>query len=50
MSNQDPLKPNDTAALMEQLSTLMNIESQTPAPVVAERAGQPERAGVGRGA
>lgn len=29
MSNQDPLKPNDTTALMEQLSTLMNIESQT---------------------
>lgn len=29
MSNQDPLKPNDTTALMEQLSTLMNIESQS---------------------
>ncbi|QQE11194.1 hypothetical protein JD969_17105 [Planctomycetota bacterium] len=26
--NQDPFEPNDTAAVMEQLSSLMNIESQ----------------------
>lgn len=29
LSNQDPFKPNDTQALLEQLSSLRNIESQT---------------------
>lgn len=29
MSNQDPFKPNDTAAILEQLSSLRNIESQS---------------------
>ncbi len=29
LSNQDPLAPNDTQALLEQLSSLRNIESQT---------------------
>ncbi len=28
LSNQDPLKPTDSTALMEQLSSLRNIESQ----------------------
>ncbi len=28
LSNQDPLAPNDTQALLEQLSSLRNIESQ----------------------
>lgn len=28
LSNQDPLAPNDTAAILEQLSSLRNIESQ----------------------
>lgn len=29
LSNQDPLAPNDTAAILEQLSSIRNIESQT---------------------
>ena len=29
LKNQDPMKPQDTGALMEQLSSLRNIESQT---------------------
>ncbi|MCC6681703.1 MAG: hypothetical protein IT445_12450 [Phycisphaeraceae bacterium] len=29
LSNQDPLAPNDTAKLLEQLSSLRNIESQS---------------------
>lgn len=29
LSNQDPLAPNDTQALLEQISSLRNIESQT---------------------
>lgn len=29
LSNQDPFKPNDSAALLEQLSSLRNIESQS---------------------
>lgn len=29
LKNQDPMKPQDTTALMEQLSSLRNIESQT---------------------
>lgn len=29
LSNQDPFKPNDTAQILEQLSSLRNIESQT---------------------
>jgi len=29
LSNQDPLAPNDTTAILEQLSSLRNIESQT---------------------
>jgi len=29
MSNQDPLEPTDTTAILEQLSSLRNIESQT---------------------
>jgi len=29
MSNQDPFKPNDTSQILEQLSSLRNIESQT---------------------
>lgn len=29
MSNQDPLAPNDTAAILEQLSSIRNIETQT---------------------
>lgn len=28
LSNQDPLAPNDTAAILEQLSSIRNIESQ----------------------
>lgn len=28
LSNQDPLKPNDTAAILEQLSSIRSIESQ----------------------
>jgi flagellar basal-body rod modification protein FlgD len=28
LSNQDPLKPTDSSALMEQMSSLRNIESQ----------------------
>lgn len=28
MTNQDPFQPNDSAAVMEQLSSLRNIESQ----------------------
>ena len=28
LTNQDPLQPNDTAAVLEQLSSLRNIESQ----------------------
>lgn len=28
MTNQDPFEPNDSAAVMEQLSSLRNIESQ----------------------
>lgn len=29
LSNQDPLAPNDTAAILEQLSSIRNIETQT---------------------
>lgn len=29
LSNQDPLAPNDTAAILEQLSSIRNIEAQT---------------------
>lgn len=29
LANQDPLEPNDTNAILEQLSSLRNIESQT---------------------
>lgn len=29
LANQDPLAPNDTTAILEQLSSLRNIESQT---------------------
>lgn len=29
LSNQDPLQPNDTTKLLEQLSSLRNIESQS---------------------
>ena len=29
LSNQDPLAPSDTAAILEQLSSIRNIESQT---------------------
>ena len=29
LTNQDPLQPNDTTKLMEQLSSLRNIESQS---------------------
>ncbi|CAN0523520.1 unnamed protein product, partial [Laminaria digitata] len=29
LSNQDPLSPNDTSATLDQLSTLMSIESDT---------------------
>lgn len=29
LTNQDPLEPNDTGAILEQLSSLRNIESQT---------------------
>ncbi len=29
LSNQDPLEPNDTSALLEQLSTIRSIESDT---------------------
>ena len=29
LSNQDPLAPNDTAAIIEQLSSIRNIETQT---------------------
>lgn len=29
LANQDPLAPNDTAAILEQLSSIRNIESQT---------------------
>jgi len=29
LTNQDPLEPNDSQALLEQLSALRNIESQT---------------------
>jgi flagellar basal-body rod modification protein FlgD len=29
LSNQDPLEPNDTGALLEQLSTIRSIESDT---------------------
>jgi flagellar basal-body rod modification protein FlgD len=29
LTNQDPFQPNDSAAILEQLSSLRNIESQT---------------------